>query len=383
MARPPTPRLRSLLVAGICAFGLAGVPATMSAAETPPTTPGGPWGGDNLNALHSYEQLWSTLGQIDASAKGSFDVSPAPRQSNTGRDIPVVTIGDGPTNVMFIANQHGNEFVVSEGMLSIVRTLANNSNSSQEIRQALTVTIVPRVNVDGFDADVTDADGQTTPWRQNYDPRCTTAPCDPFYDLGRGYDINRYHSYSASALDHPYIPGMDDLNPVPEAVAMRLLWDERQPVVVVDYHHQGTYVDDDGQMITGSIMWPNADREAEALGLGDAWTETVEESQRAVAVMLNAVQSKGYANITRYPSTTTPGIARNAYGLLGSASVLFEMRGGIGQKSSGYIAKTAETTGLSLLEAVADGTWLSTDLAPVENIRERGDYVPPPERQHG
>lgn len=378
MSPRPTRRLRTALVVGACALGLAAVPATTSVADPPPTTPGGPWGEGNLNGIHSYEQLWSTLRQVDASAKGSFDLAPAPRQSNTGRDIPVVTIGDGPTDVMFIANQHGNEFVVSEGMLSIISTLANGSAGSQQIREALTVTIVPRVNVDGFDADVTDTSGQTTPWRQNYDPSCTAAPCDPFYAIGRGYDINRYHSYSESALDHPYLPGMDSLNPVPEAIAMRLLWDERQPELVVDYHHQGTYVDDDGQMITGSIMWPNADEEAELLGLGDEWSQTVEDSQRAVAVMLNSVESKGYANITRYPSTTTPGIARNAYGLLGSASVLFEMRGDMGQKSAGYIAKTAETTGIELLRAVADGSWLTTDLAPVHNIRERGDSVDNP-----
>lgn len=383
MSPRPIRHLRTALVAGACALGLAALPAATSMADPPPTVPGGPWGEGSLKAMHSYEELWSTLRQIDASAKGSFDVAPAPRQSNTGRDIPVVTIGDGPTDVMFIANQHGDEFVVSEGMLSIIRTLANGSRSSAQIREALTVTIVPRVNVDGFDADVTDTAGRTTPWRQNYDPSCTAAPCDPFYQIGRGYDINRYHSYSASATDHPYLAGMDDLNPVPEAVAMRLLWDERQPELVVDFHHQGTYVDDAGRMITGSIMWPNADAEAARLGLGDAWDETVEDSQRAVAVMLNSVDSVGYANITRYPSTTTPGIARNAYALLGSASVLFELRGGIGQKSAGYIAKTAETTGFSILEAVADGSWLTTDLAPVENLPERGESVEPPERQHG
>ncbi|HET6625430.1 MAG TPA: hypothetical protein VFG63_03490, partial [Nocardioidaceae bacterium] len=91
----------------------------------------------------------------------------------------------------------------------------------------LTVTVVPRVNVDGFDADVTDVNGNTTPQRQNYDPTCTVA-CE-FYADGRGYDINRYHSYSDNAFDHPYLPGNDNVNPVPEAIAMRLLWDERRP----------------------------------------------------------------------------------------------------------------------------------------------------------
>lgn len=373
-------RIWAAAAAGLCSATFAIAPATTSYADPPPTVPGGPWGEGNLNGIHSYEQLWSTLRQLDARAQGRFDLAAAPLPTNTRRQIPYVTIGTGPTPVMFIANQHGDEYVVSEAMLAIIRTLAGNSPSAQAIKSRLTVTIVPRVNVDGFDADVTDAAGTTTPWRQNYDPSCTTAPCDPFYEIGRGYDINRYHSYTDSAYDHPYKEGAT--NPVPEAINMRLLWDQRHPELVVDFHHQGTYVDDAGKMITGSIMWPNSDEEADRLGLGDSWDATVDESKRAVAVMLNSLAGKGYANITRYPSTTTPGIARNAYALLGSASVLFEMRGGIGQKSAGYIAKTAEVSGFALLEAVAAGTWRSTDLAPVENLPERGEYVPGPDREH-
>jgi hypothetical protein len=159
---------------------------------------------------------------------------------------------------------------------------------------------------------------------------------------------------------------------------MRLLWEQRQPQLVIDFHHQGTYVDEDGRMITGSIMWPNAEEEAERLGIADEFAETITRSQRAVSVMLTELEQYGYANITRYPSTSTPGIARNAYGLLGSASVLFEMRGGMDAKSNGYIAKTAEVAGMAVLEAVADGSWETASLEPVENLRERGPYVDDP-----
>lgn len=370
-------RLTALAVAA-AALSAPLVLASTAVAE-PQSTPNGPWEGANdanLAALHGYDQLWATLEQIESRAKGAFDLSPAPLTSNTGREIPVVTIGDGPTSVMFVANQHGNEYVVSEAMISIVRSLAGSSPTAEAIRDALTVTIVPRVNVDGFDADVFDLSGRTTPWRQNFDTTCTTACA--FYQNGRGYDINRYHSYGASAYDHPYIEGEDALNPVPEAVAMRLLWDERQPELVMDFHHQGSYVDDAGRLITGSIMWPNAEDEAAALGISDEFAETVELSKRAVSVVLTELDQYGFANITRYPSTETPGIARNAYGLLGSASVLFEMRGDIGPKSKGYIAKTAERAGMAVLEAVADGSWTTASLEPVEQIRERGEFITDP-----
>jgi predicted deacylase len=371
-------RTRMLIAAAVTAL-LAPIALLAQSQADPTTVPNGPWpptDKENLNAIHSYEQLWSKLRSIDRRAKGSFTLEPAPLQTNTGRDIPVVTIGDGPTPVMFIANQHGDEFVVSTGMIEIIRAISGGSRAAQEIRNALTVTIVPRVNVDGFDADVVDLDGDTTPWRQNFDVSCP-AFCE-FYEPGRGYDINRYHSYFESAFDHPYQPGPDTNNPVPEAIAMRLLWDERQPELVVDFHHQGTYVDEDGRMIKSSVMWPNAEDEAARLGISDEFAETVTLSKRIVSEMLVNLEQYGHANVTRYPSTETPGIARNAYGLLGSGSVLYEARGGIGQRSKGYIAKEAYIAGMSVLTAAADGSLWTRSTEPADNIRERGPSVPNP-----
>ena len=371
-------RTRMFIATAVTAL-LAPVALLAQSQADPTTVPNGPWpptDKENLNAIHSYEQLWSTLRSMERRAKGSFSLEPAPLQSNTGRDIPVVTIGDGPTPVMFIANQHGDEFVVSTGMMEIIRAISGGSRSAKEIRDALTVTIVPRVNVDGFDADVVDLDGNTTPWRQNFDVNCP-AFCE-FYDTGRGYDINRYHSYFESAFDHPYQPGPDTNNPVPEAIAMRLLWDERRPELVVDFHHQGTYVDEDGRMIKSSVMWPNAEEEAARLGIADEFAETVTLSKRIVSEMLVNLEQYGHANVTRYPSTETPGIARNAYGLLGSGSVLYEARGGIGQRSKGYIAKEAYIAGMSVLTAAADGSLWTRSTEPADNIRERGPSVPNP-----
>jgi predicted deacylase len=373
-------RVRLIAAATALAASAAWPMSLMAPSHADPTTvPNGPWpaeNDENLAAIHSYEQLWSTLESIERRASGAFQLSSAPLQSNTGRDIPVVTIGSGDTPVMFIANQHGDEYVVSEGMIEIIREISGNSQSAQAIRDALTVTIVPRVNVDGFDADVTDLDGNTPPWRENYDTDCP-AFCE-FYEEGRGYDINRYHSYSANAYDHPYEPGDDDNNPVPEAIAMRLLWDQLQPEFVVDFHHQGTYVDEDVKMITASLMWPNAVEEAERLGISEEFAETITLSKRVVSQMLVALDQYGYANVTRYPSTTFPGIARNAYGLLGSGSVLFEARGGIGAASNGYITKQTVVAGMSVLESAADGTLWTASTEPADTIRERGDFVPNP-----
>ena len=355
------------------------------ANAAPQSKPNGPWVTDEQNvslaALRSYAQLWHTLEQLDRSAKGEFVLSSAPRLSNTGREIPVVTIGSGPQRIMIIAQQHGNEYVVSEAMVDLARDLSDNSRESRAIRDALTLTIVPRVNVDGFDASVEDAFGNTPPWRQNYDPSCVSGPCPAFYQRGRGYDINRYHSFLEDGPEvDPYVGGP---NPVPESVAMRLLFDEFQPSVVIDFHHQGSYVDADGNLITGSTLWPNATSSAEALGVVDQFEAGVELAKKVVTVMATELDQYGYANITLYPGTTTPGIARNAYGLLGAGSVLFEMRGGIGTKGNGYITKTAYNAAKAVVAAMADGTLFDADITIAENLPPRGPGIGAPNEEGG
>ena len=110
--------LAATAVAAVLPLNLALLPP---ATADPVTVPGGPWPGqENTSAIRSYEQLWKTLESIEGRAHGAFDLSPAPLTSNTGREIPVVTIGDGPTSLMFIANPHGNEYVVSEGMVEVL-----------------------------------------------------------------------------------------------------------------------------------------------------------------------------------------------------------------------------------------------------------------------
>ena len=76
---------------------------------------------------------------------------------------------------MTIANQHGNEFTVSNSALELVRALTSNAAGAKEIREAVTVTVMPRVNVDGFDATPI---GE--PWRKTL-PVLHGRPCPAFY----------------------------------------------------------------------------------------------------------------------------------------------------------------------------------------------------------
>ena len=367
-------QVRAVVGAAVLIAALAVAPAS---AQQPESTPGGPWVQPNqnvsLSTIRDYDELVATLERLVARSHGAASLTYSPfRAKGSGRAIPIVTIGSGDRGIVIVANQHGDEFTVSNSAVELVRALTSNAAGAQEIRDAVTVTVMPRVNIDGFDATPI---GE--PWRQNVDPFCTVAPCPAFYAVGRGYDINRYHSYLVSdPLDDPNTGpvgvGHGD-NPVPEALAVRNAYDAAGGAagveVVMDLHHQGSKTDAEGRMVTGSTLWPNATPTADELGIRPQFDQVVFRSKQVVSTLVEAVSRYGYANFSRYCGTTPPGISRNAYGLLGSASVLLEMRGDIGQKANGYIAKTAYVGAAAVVDALADGSLSEADVAVAEALQ--------------
>ena len=396
------------------ALAAAAMFATSLAWAQPETVPNGPNGENNsLASLRSYSQLLTALESAVHTSGGAASLHYAPYTSNTGRKIPYVVIGNGPTAALIIAQQHGDEMETSDSAVNFVRTLANNSTASKVIRNSLTVVVVPRVNVDGFDGEkpdgtpLTDTNGNTVPWRQNYDPRFTVNPLPPFYQRGRGYDINRYHAFRPECpFDNPNYPNLTtgvtscetqdidskgpyDLtlgNPVPEAKNIRWLNDQFHPVVALDMHHQGTRVHD-GKMVTASTLYPTALGTAERLQAIDPtalarFTTGQTMAKRVVVVIAQTLAQYPYADLSRYPGGTEPGISRNAYGLLGSGSVLLELRGGIGTKSGGYIQKIGYHASMAIVEELAKDPTLggfSPDMADVLVVPANG--VPPGQGQ--
>ena len=376
----------------------------------PSTIPNGPSGEDSsLASLRSYDQLLKALESAVHTSGGAATLHYAPWTSNTGRKVPYVVIGNGPTAALIIAQQHGDEMETSDSAVNLVRDLANNSQASQVIRNSLTVVVVPRVNVDGFDGEkpdgtpLTDASGNTVPWRQNYDPRFTVNPLPAFYTRGRGYDINRYHAFRPECpFDNPNYPNLttgvtscetkdidskgpylvSEGNPVPEAKNVRWINDQYKPVMALDMHHQGTRVHD-GQMVTASTLYPTAIDTAVRLQAVDPtalarFNAGQTMAKRVVVVIAQKLAQYPYANLSRYPGGTEPGISRNAYGLLGSGSVLLELRGGIATKSGGYIQKIGYHASMAILDELAKDPTLggfSPDLADVLVVPANG--VPP------
>jgi predicted deacylase len=364
----------AVVIAGLFAAILGSGPA----AAAPQSWPNGPWivpqQEESLAALRDYHQMLATLENIEMSSKGVVALAYAPYPAKgSGRLVPYVTLGSGPRKILVIAQQHGNEFITSNGMVSLIRALSSSAKEAKFIRDELTVIVVPRVNVDGFDATTS---GQ--PWRYNVDPSiCPTGPCPPFYGRNQGYDINRYHPYlTAYPLDNPNTAAPDTANPVPESLNVRALYDMAGGAAaveaVIDLHGQATPLDANRDMVTISTLWPTATSTADAIGVRPQFDAAVELSKRVVATALNAYDGIAHANPSLYNGGPEPGISRNAYGLLGSASVLIEHRT-VGQKAAGYMANLSFRAMMAVIEAMANGSLYTTDTARAEALARAPD----------
>jgi hypothetical protein len=252
-------------------------------------------------------------------------------------------------------------------MISLIRALSSNAKEARFIRYELTVIVIPRVNIDGFDATPTGS-----PWRYNVDPFCTVSPCPPYYGRGQGYDTNRYNPYlTLYPLDNPNTPAPDADNPVPESLNIRAVYDmvggADAVEVMLDLHGQSTPLDANRDMVFSSTLWPTATPTADAIGVRPQFDAAVELSKRVISVALIARDKIAHANTDKYVGGPEPGINRNCYGLLGSASVLFEHRG-VGQKAAGYMANISFRTVMAIVEALADDSLYTTSTARAEAL---------------
>jgi hypothetical protein len=264
-------------------------------------------------------------------------------RTNEGRPVRLASVGHGPTRLLFVTQQHGNEPL---GTPAAVRALwvlgVPNSAWHRWLRSRVTIDVVVQAN----------PDGAVRNQRYNHDPTAT----GEFSEPGVGYDINRFHN--------PLTPIED--NPVPEARAILQRWRATRPIIVVDYHMQGRYLQPDGRETTASMLWPTS-----PLAGADAVTRS-----RQVAVRnYDATTLLAGANVTRYPGGDYEGIARNAYGVLGSASLLVELSNLPADRVEFQI-RTAFVSMLATAQGAADRSLWRIDPARTDTIPARGPSLP-------
>ena len=336
-----------------------------SALAEPVIVPGGPWITDNQNVslerLNDYTQLVKRLKQIEKRSRGLVELEII-GDTNEGRNVYLAKIGD-PANgsVMIITQQHGNEVMTTEAALRLIKWLGTGNDQAMAILDQLYVLIVPRVNPDGAEMY----------WRYNVDPDAPARnTSEGFYTsstAGEGWDINRYHwvtDWTLSTLYQNY-PAAYPANPVPEAVAVINAFNNYNPLWIADFHHQGTYVTDEKESVTSSILWPRNEEVLE---------DVVDLSKQLCITIFDHMKKFGFSTVTLYPGGTYAGIGRNGYGLAGAGSILVELKGGIGQKQSGMIIKHAYEQMLSIIKATADGSLYIVDPDRFDEIPTDRNY---------
>ena len=257
---------------------------------------------------------------------------PALLMTREGAKTPNDVMKLGRPVVWLIGQQHGNEPAGGEAMLALARALSDGELTP--LLDKLSVVIIPRANPDGAAADT----------REN----------------GAGFDINRDHG----VLTQPEIKLIHDL--------VRQL----PPVLVIDAHEftvgrrwvealgglqsidlmvlSATHpmVPEPLRKLAGEVFQPAIERAIVPFGLKSFvyHTMSTRTADRTISVGGNA-----------------PGIARNAFGLMGAVSFLLETRGvGIGLDSYQRRVATHYIAIRALLEtAAAEASTLAATVAAV------------------
>ncbi|MCA2214234.1 M14 family zinc carboxypeptidase [Jidongwangia harbinensis] len=342
--------MRSKLLAAASAAALTSVllaaPGTAAAEPVPR-----PVAADRLSVLvpsdlvppaPTPEELRRALGRIARASDGRVRIGSAGR-TNEGRPIRLATVGHGGTRLLYVTQQHGDEPLGTPAAVRALWALGVPDTAWHRwLRSRITVDVVVQAN----------PDGAVRNQRYNHDPGAS----GPYAEPGVGYDINRFHN--------PLTPAAE--NPVPESRAVLRLWRATRPAVVVDYHMQGRYLQPDGRETTASILWPTSPLAGEA---------AVTASRRLAVRNYDAMRLLAGANVTRYPGGDYEGIARNAYGILGSASLLVELSNLPADRVEFQI-RSAFVSMIATAQGAADRTLWRADPARADTVEERGPELP-------
>jgi hypothetical protein len=339
-------KLAAVAAAALIAVGLVATPATAKTDTAPrPVTVG------QLSALAparliparpSPDDVRRALERIARDSDGRVRLGVIGR-SNECRALRLATVGHGDTRLLYVTQQHGDEPLGTPAAVRALWALGVPSTPWHRwLLSRVTIDIVVQAN----------PDGAVRNQRYNHDPSASGEYAEP----GVGYDINRFHN--------PLTPIGD--NPVPESRAILRLWHATHPRIVTDYHMQGRYVQPDGRETTASILWPTSPLSGSA---------AVTASRQLAVRNYDAMTYLAGANVTRYPGGDYEGIARNAYGILGSASMLVELSD-LPADQVEFQIHTAFVSMIATAQGAADGSLWLVDPTRADRIPARGPVLP-------
>lgn len=283
-------------------------------------------------AAELHKLSWQSHGKIRLTQIG---------RSNEDRPVWAARVGHGKRRIQYVTQQHGNEPLGTPAALEFLRKVGvGHSPWQRKLLSKVTVDIVVRAN----------PDGHVRNWRYNYDPDAT-----PKYgEKGKGYDLNRYHNPTLAPED----------NPATEAGRIQCRFAAFEPDIMIDYHMQGRYRDANGREITASTQWPTHP---------GVKPSVVDFAKQIAVVVQRSINGNG-GNVSQYPGGDYEGMARNAYGLLGSGSVLVELSR-IPEREQAQI-QDALASMLAIAQSAADGSVRKINPAKADAIPPRGPALP-------
>lgn len=394
---PTTPRRRASLAAAattaLLAAGLAVGAGTGPATAEPTNAACGTQTGDTGTASWTdHAELGRELTALEQRTGGVVDVEVA-GLSHRGREIWSARVGEGDRVVLVQSEIHGNEKTGTEAVLSLLRTLGGSSAAARELREQVTVVALPKMNPDAAEldrrgndrtwADVVADFPQLAAARPSWNYYTRTTQGDD-YAARPGFDVNRdFHpdlGYVPQAADLPGSSAEPGWFLHPESQTVRDVYVDLQQEfgtvdAFVDLHHQAPCYDVEGgddrvtMSISGKFIDIERNRQYDK-GFDLDWSK-----QLTVAAYdaLQQAQSP-FSNITLYPQDTDlPGTALGSFGLNGSGTVLFEVRGQTqtwGAKMRGQLVGAVERGLVGIVEGVADGSARDLDPAAYDAIPE-------------
>ena len=331
----------SLVAAG--ALVLSAAPLQADAVGNGPN-----YGGNetiNTSILHTYSEMASYLQKQEAKQKDmELEVI---GQSVKGRDLYLVKYMKNPENptILFLTQQHGNEQLTTEGALEFIKHLG--TGKMKGVTDNVNILIVPMLNPDGAMGDV---DFSLDDYVASGDRHLTR------YNA-LGVDLNRDH--------------VTKIQPETQALHFNVM--QKYDIdYMIDLHHQGARSERDGELVSGSILYPTTP---------NVDPDVLEGSKKLGAVVFDAVDSTGWGHLGKYVGGTAETISRNGIAVeYGISTLLFEMRGMsdheyepyvLGQKSNGYLIKQTITTLDATVRAIADGSIESKDTSFWDTLAEQ------------
>ncbi len=321
----------------------------------------------NRSSMLSAAEVAAELRSLEARSKGALRVEEVGR-SGQGRPLQVAYIGTGSTRVWIQGRIHGNEPYGAEASLDFLKTLVSGGKHAREVLEQISFAIIPLYNPDGFEA-----------YRRQ----------DSVHniDLNRDWGVDRqiFNQLNAVRAGLGQAPLSEQTynsytrHRAVESQAFWYAWADFLPHHMIDLHHQGTYyVGDSDEMTTFSV--------GISLDPGMLTSQQWDTVRRMGVVAADAAGKSGVVNVTRYPYINIPeGVTSaamlNAPGPKGeyvnwrSNAMFFESRGGIGQKSGGYIVKQNVNGLWAIIDAMSDGSLANVNADRWAEIPARGATI--------